>query len=336
MLQQQKQDYHSNKDSNSKKNTDDNITKEKTGNSIINRPNLSITTSINHDNISYPDHYSHQIDGSTNPNRAVTVKPSPLPYSHLPLSKDMVDQDFIIKKLAEGSDMIQNNNLVISIYDFGGQDVFSALTHFFFTKRAVYLVVFNMEWLLTSLGGNNNGNHLQHMSKDSCIEYLRYWINSIAMHTGKFEESYTSPRDRKVQFTSAPIILVGTHKDVVQDSRYHQYISDILCQEFSNHPVWKNIIFYSDNEKNEDLVFFPIDNTLSREDDVIVKLMKVVEDKIDHSDYVHEMKPLVYFHMIDVINEIGEPYLSTSAIYDLAKSDGMPAEAVPNMLQVRL
>lgn len=40
--------------------------------------------------------------------------------------------------------------LKLSMWDFGGQDVFYTLHHLFLTRYGVYLIAFNMEWLLPS------------------------------------------------------------------------------------------------------------------------------------------------------------------------------------------
>jgi hypothetical protein len=38
--------------------------------------------------------------------------------------------------------------------------------------------------------------------REDCLRYIRFWLNSIAVHT------------RRADGSVAPIVLVGTHKDV--------------------------------------------------------------------------------------------------------------------------
>jgi len=77
-----------------------------------------------------------------------------------------VDQDFVVRCLSEGIEM---GNLIISIFDYGGQSIFNAIHHFFLTRYGVYCLVFNMEWLI--------GDSIE--IRERCISYLCFWVNSI-------------------------------------------------------------------------------------------------------------------------------------------------------------
>lgn len=44
-----------------------------------------------------------------------------------------------------------NEPLKFTLWDFGGQDVFYTMHHLFLNRFGVYLVCFNMQWLVPSL-----------------------------------------------------------------------------------------------------------------------------------------------------------------------------------------
>ena len=98
-----------------------------------------------------------------------------------------VDKDFILNCLA---DISFGDNLIISVNDCGGQSVFDAIHHFFLTRYGVYFLVFNMEWLVGATP----------QIQEKCWSYLRFWMNSIIVHTWS---------DRAG--TTAPIAIIGVY-----------------------------------------------------------------------------------------------------------------------------
>lgn len=65
--------------------------------------------------------------------------------------------------------MLKDSELVPSLFDFGGQDIFHCIHPFFLTHNGAYMVVFNMEEFFASVD-----------QQKACIAYLLFWINSIA------------------------------------------------------------------------------------------------------------------------------------------------------------
>ena len=83
----------------------------------------------------------------------------------------------------------RKDSIIFSAWDYGGQDVFYSLHPLFLTRYGVYLAVFSMAELRDDEAG--------------CLAYLRFWLHSIVVHA------------RGPKGDTAPIIMVGTHKDVV-------------------------------------------------------------------------------------------------------------------------
>ena len=83
------------------------------------------------------------------------------------------------------------------------------------------MVVFNMEWLISSSSETLKRS----------LAVLTFWINSIVMHT------YDA-----VTNNTAPIALIGTRKDKVSSPTDHQRISTILYDSFKNSLAWPSVI----------------------------------------------------------------------------------------------
>ncbi len=61
-----------------------------------------------------------------------------------------VDDALVMKCLSDNVDL--DSKYKIALFDFGGQSVFNVIHPFFLTQYGVYLVVFNMEWILGTEG----------------------------------------------------------------------------------------------------------------------------------------------------------------------------------------
>lgn len=223
-----------------------------------------------------------------------------------------LDNELIMKCLADK--IHTDSKFIVSLFDFGGQSVFNVIHHFFLTKCGVYLLVFNMEWMVS-----NN-----HSEKQSCLAYLSFWLNSIIIHT--------QDADGHI----APVVLVGTRKDKVPQMEQHLSISSLLFNEFKSSVAWRDLIenegIQTDSGKM-DLCFFPVDNTSGRHDPTMAKLMKCIEAAIDASAYVHAEQPLSWLQALDMINAHEQSYLTYDSVQAMAASCNIPQAMVPKFLR---
>ena len=157
-----------------------------------------------------------------------------------------------------------------------------------------------------------------------CLSTLRFWVNSIVVHTLNPETNET-----------APIALIGTRKDKVSSPAAHQRISTILYDNFSTSLAWPNII---ENEAGvgangrASLFFYPVDNVKGRGDPTVQACLRDIERTIDGSDYVHEKQPLVYLQTLDKLNSLNKAFLSFDEAAGVAVKCGVPAAGVTRML----
>ncbi len=151
---------------------------------------------------------------------------------------EVIDES-LLKELGK---TVSPSNIVVSVSDYGGQEVFYALHHLFMTRNAVYVVVFNMEWLLEA-----------GPVREKALSFLRFWINTITVHT---VDATTG--------SVAPIAIVGTRKDRVSTPQEHVLIAQLIEDAFSKNRAWPQVIKDENgvglNNSCTTLCFFPVDN----------------------------------------------------------------------------
>ena len=214
-----------------------------------------------------------------------------------------MDEEYVQRTIGEIRS--EGVGLVVSIHDFGGQRVFDVIHSFFLGPNGVYVVVFNMEWMLSEF-------------RDSCLDHLQSWVNALIVHS--------SITDECGELKCASIVLVGTHKDSVPDALIHQDICKTLTNLLIKSVAWKSLL----ENDSEGLCFFPVDCSQGQADPSIVNLMKVIEADILQSDYLNVERPLTFFKVLDKMNERKKTvsYLSLDEVTEMANkckvgSDGL-------------
>jgi GTPase SAR1 family protein len=203
------------------------------------------------------------------------------------------------------SSIFQDSDLIVKLFDFAGQDVFNCLHAYFLTRHGAYAIVFNMNWLSTK-STNSAG----------ALEYLSFWLNSVAMNT------------RTEGQKMAPIFLVGTHKDQVSKADEHIRISEMLEATFSYSVAWPSIIEYEESG----LVFFPVDCTLGSADPTMVRLMSSIEQSIRSSDYLLIKRPFPWYEALDAFQQVPTPTITFTEAKDQAVQCGVNSDRVIELL----
>ena len=196
-----------------------------------------------------------------------------------------------------------DNNIILSLFDISGQSIFHIIHNLFLTSHSIYLIVFNMNDIL-----NDN-------KRDSALNELLYWINSIVIYTYDSETNKT-----------APIFLVGTHKDEISNKSKHQKISDIIENKFRYNARLTSFV------KFDDLYFYPIDNLEGRRDDVIVTMMRTIESVVVSSDYAQEPRPLTWMKALDALLATKKTSLLLVNVYFIATENGVEEDEVVTFL----
>jgi hypothetical protein len=162
------------------------------------------------------------------------------------------------------------------LLDFGGQKAFYSLHSQYLTRNSVYLVVFNMQWLVGPTAYEAAG--LDGITQRvSCSNYLSFCLNSIHLHT--------KPKDR----SAAPVLLVGTHRDCIGSPTEHEVISSMIHQKFKASPAFDSTIPFKQGTTSVGrglLCFYPVNNTKSSTDPCIGSIKAAVQDCLKKEEYL--------------------------------------------------
>lgn len=162
----------------------------------------------------------------------------------------------------------------LTIWDYGGQEVFYALHHLFLTDYGVYMLAFNMKALLDS------------KTRVSTIEYIQFWLNSKKLHADH-----------------APIILVGTHLDECPTKK--EEVNEILEEEVD----LLNVEGLVTDESG--LSYFPVDN---RGGSGVDRLRKLINMTIESADFVKKKVPVSWLRCLDLFMKKDQSCLYTTEI----------------------
>lgn len=123
---------------------------------------------------------------------------------------------------------------VLDIWDFAGQHLYYAMHPIFFTHRAIYLLVHNLQKNPNDLAEPSfkRGDHttpLQNMSNETNLDMFLSWL--VSVHSIR-----RSPSDHKIVETCKtnlhclppPVLVVGTHADQVSPEEMKQVESQII------------------------------------------------------------------------------------------------------------
>lgn len=125
------------------------------------------------------------------------------------------------------------------------------------------------------------------------MSYLRFWLNSVVIHTINNETGLT-----------APIFLVGTRKDTVSSVKDHVKISNLLTEKFKRHKAWASVIFPDfSSSGGAPLCFFPVDNTRGRNDPEMLSLSSSIENTVKSMDCTQQNVPLSWLRTIDQLHQ---------------------------------
>eukprot|EP01038_Epipyxis_sp_PR26KG_P005803 gene5803-8009_t len=166
---------------------------------------------------------------------------------------------------------------------------------------------------VSSTNGNSSGKFTEE-DNQKIIELItnKQWLNSITVYTNQISD-----------YEIAPIALIGTHQDIIEnlsnDSEYshrvHHDISDLLSSEFSEHPAFRSHSFiFNTTLQMSNLVFFPVNNRIGREDPVTVRLMHQVETVIKESSVAKKKVYFSWMKSIDQLTLLGKSYMTRSEV----------------------
>ena len=229
------------------------------------------------------------------------------------------DADLVMKYLDNVK--VNDSNLILSLFDFGGQSVFNVIHHLFLTSYGVYVFVFNMVDMLDI------------KKRDRSLNELSFWINSVYMHSLC-----------ATALKMAPVFIVGTHGDKISNRTKQKYISNIIEERFESHVGWPSI------QGNNDLCFFPVNNRIRKEKNILrslhprsffdshkrdqstLELLTKIESTLKDAAYIKEPRPLTWLRALDELVATKKCSLTITEASNIAIANGVEEVAVPLFL----
>ena len=244
---------------------------------------------------------SHSTDGkdpstsnqSTQPARAVPKVSS----RHAKL----IDQELMAAPSKEKKEPV----LLLNTLDFAGQKQYRPMHHCFLSRRAMYLVVFNLQHVIRYLEQKSQQSVPSGMKVSNPFEEIRYWLHSIHAHTlpavpGKVNEPMKN------------VCLVGTHR-APPDQRKGRHIEDDEVKEIND--VIMDEIHADDRcsshlhlmGPNGDRVFIAVENSMEdREASGAKALQNQIKTMSQGLSFLGEEYPVIWFRFDSELTRLKE------------------------------
>ena len=156
-----------------------------------------------------------------------------------------------------------------------------------------------------------------------CCEF---WLHSVRLHA-----------------RGAPVLLVGTRRDLVSSPAHHRAADATLRAHFESRGLLRDVVPYrvDGDEANAaaaaggggggggaadaSLCFFPVDNTRGKDDAVVATLRGAIERAAldDEAGYVDEPLPVSWLRALDELVATDEPYLPFEVVVELCATAGV-------------
>uniref|UniRef100_A0A7S3PM47 non-specific serine/threonine protein kinase n=1 Tax=Aplanochytrium stocchinoi TaxID=215587 RepID=A0A7S3PM47_9STRA len=196
----------------------------------------------------------------------------------------LVDEKDIFRQYNENL-FFDAESLMLSLWDFGGQDVFYSMHHMFLTKSGVYVLVFDMRQILDE------------NTTEEAVKYLQFWLNSIKLHA-----------------PHAPLLIAGTFLEDIEGNKDVMAVDNVLSE------VVKTSFPQVVQNDDENLVLFPIDN---KECSGILGLRTKIEQVVRKDKSVYQKVSMNWIRLLDQIlaKRDKESYLTLAEVKAIAKDN---------------
>ena len=189
----------------------------------------------------------------------------------------------------------EGTKLRISVWDYGGQDVFYNLHHLFLTQFGCYLVVFNAQRLA--------------LHPEEAKTYLTFWMKSLRLHTN-----------------GAPMIMVGTFVEDMNGAEEVERVSSIV-KELAQLCKVDTI-----GREEDSLAYFPIDNSTGEGVEV---LRAKIQEVLLAQEYVRFNVSVQWMQVLDEMQSGSRRWIALKDVHEIVKSfGGMAASEVESMLSL--
>jgi GTPase SAR1 family protein len=247
------------------------------------------------------------------PDHAAECQPpaSKFELERIPAPAIALDKQLVLQRSTEPE------SLRIKLMDFGGQKSFYSLHHLYVTRHGVYLLVFNMEWLVGARSSQSSNDEEGGTKRDSSLRFLSFWLNSIYLHAKSPDGSV------------APIFLIGTHKDRISSPDDHEAISCMIYEKYKSWPAFGSVVPFRRGTTSSGtalLWFYPVDNTRSCGAATLDVVKSAIHEKLQHEEYLKRAVPLPWLQLYDALQSTKQPHMTLAQVQSAAKQFAFPVD----------
>ena len=257
------------------------------------------------DSHTQPEAQLSELSHSTNGKDPSTTNQSTLPARAVPKVSSrhakLIDQELMAAASKEKKEPV----LLLNTLDFAGQKQYRPMHHCFISRRAMYLVVFNLQHVIQYLEQKSLQSVPSGMKVSNPFEEIRYWLHSIHAHTlpavpGKDNRSMKN------------VCLVGTHRTPPDKSK-RRHIEDDELEKIND--VIMNEIYTDDRcfshlhlmGPNVDRVFIAVENSMEdREASGAKALQNEIETMSQRLPFLGEEYPVIWFRFDSELTRLKE------------------------------
>ena len=222
----------------------------------------------------------------------------------------------VYQKLRTTAQEMQEPTFCLDVLDFAGQKEYRPMHHCFMSRRAIYIVVFNLQHLCDP------------EEKKKTFSDLKYWLNSVHAHVHNPKKKYEKY-----------IFLVGTHKNPGNGKQ----ITDDYLKKISSD--LQEYIFESDCHFKDEIHFFSqtgfiisgLENSMMQSSSGIEAIKKEIEDFSKQLPFLAEVYPISWLNFRDKLLKrklCRSPLLQLDEAHEIANGCGVEDEAVHTALQL--
>eukprot|EP00466_Bigelowiella_natans_P015317 jgi/Bigna1/77309/fgenesh1_pg.47_\ len=220
----------------------------------------------------------------------------------------------------------------VSVWDFGGQEVFYTSHVMFLNRNCLYMVVFSLAEFL-GRESNGNGNTAEKQREDA-EEFLRIWLQNIRTFA-----------------PGAPIIFVGTKIDKLEEYNDPEELLDVLEDvdekitdiareifEGSQSYPWSRCKQWRPDGAAEpaDLIFFPANSKYRSSDGevhgTVVELRRQVIERFQNDEKANEAVPAVWTKVCDDLIAKNKAIFTIEAIKEECRKHKIENENVVRLM----
>ncbi|CAH1269319.1 ANKRD17 [Branchiostoma lanceolatum] len=216
---------------------------------------------------------------------------------------------------------------MISIWDFGGQEIFYSTQQVFYTHRAIYGMTLDLTKPIDSSVGemSTNGGPTSHCNKEK--DFIDYHLESIRAHTRPIvphHEDGQTPAARDIQ---PPVMFLFTHKDQVSEEMKQAFHSDTK-KHLKGKVIDKHVIDR----------YFSVDNTKRNpEDPELSELRAFILNLARQQSYMGERIPVKWLELKSKLQDMhkqGKRYCSLQEVMEAVGSPSVTTTPEENAISI--